>query len=110
MEKPKLQQPCLWYLNIAILLGATAYPSVVWLPGFIEKYRTFTGLHMFQFLLARDLGHLLALLTVAVLACFILSAFYSELKNVLALKIVSTIVIGVYAIFVLDLYVCLLVH
>lgn len=110
MEKPKLQRPSFWYLIVAILLGATAYPSVTWLPGFVEKYRTFTGLLMFQFLLARNLGHLIAWLTAMALTCFILSAFYAELKSPKALKIVSTVVIGVYTLFVLDLYVCLLIH
>ena len=93
-------KPSYWYLATSLLLGVTAYPSVTWLPNFVERFRyAGNGLLPFHLLFTRHMGGLIAVLSIVFLGLFILSAFKPALHSPLSYKTAGLSLIIVYSVY-----------
>jgi hypothetical protein len=102
-----IAKPSFWYLTAALLLGITAYPSVFWLPGFVERFRYGgVGLLPSHLLFARQMGGLISVLSVVFFGLFILSAFKPALHAASHFKAWGLTLIVVYTLYALLLMAC----
>jgi hypothetical protein len=93
------------------MLAGVAYPSVVWLPDFVERFRiTHHGLPSLlpaHYLFARHCGSLVAFSSAGLFVAFLASAACTELRSPLAIKLVSIWTILLLSFFSLLLMACL---
>jgi hypothetical protein len=92
-----IKKPSFWYLAAALLLGAVAYPSVLWLPGFVEQFRDIGfGLLPAHLLFTRYMGGLIAGLSIVLFVLFILSAFQPRLHDASHFKVWGLLLAFIY--------------
>ena len=102
-----ISKPSFWYLAASLSLGVTAFPSVIWLPDLVERFRFGgVGLLPFPLLFARQMGGLIAVLSIVFFALFILSAFMPKLHAAFQFKAWGLALVVVYSFYALSLLAC----
>jgi hypothetical protein len=103
----KFIRPSFWYLAVSLLLGVTAYPSVTWLPKYVEQFRYGgVGLLPSHLLFARQLGGGILFLSLILLVFFILSAFFPSLHKQIYFQAWGCGLILIYTLYALLLMMC----
>lgn len=108
--KHPIDKPSFWYLGVSLLLGVTAYPSITWLPAYVELFRPYYSgkpdLLPAHILFTRNIGSLFPYLAVIFFGLFVASAFTPRLKQQVYYQICGLALIAIYTSFSLLLMTC----
>jgi len=109
---PTVNAPSYYFLVVASILSGVAYPSITWLPTFIESHRSLIGgsvaLLPANMLFCRDIGVAIAFLAFVHLLFFGLSFRSPRFSGIIPIKIVSLVTVAMLSAFTLLLFTCLL--
>lgn len=108
--KHPIARPSFWYLTASLLLCITAYPSVTWLPGYVEHFRPVysgsPGLLPAHLLFARNMGSFIPYLAIILFGLFIASAFVPTLQKQIYFQSWGLALTAFYTLYALLLMAC----